>query len=407
MGAGERERRARHRRRALRARRRARRDGRHRRVRHPDPPLRRAVDPKLCLFEFVYFARPDTNLYGKSVHLRPPAHGRGARRARRRSTPTWSCPSPSRASRRPRASPGRSGIPYGDGLVKNRYIGRTFIAPTPETRAAGVRMKLNPLQENIAGKRLVVVDDSIVRGTTQLTLTRMLREAGADRGAPAGHVAAVPLALLLRHGHRPAVGAARRRPLGRRDPRLPRRRLARLPRHRPPRRRHPRAPARRSAPPASPASTPSPCPTPTPSWCSRPAGRAGRRDHLAGRDVSRPHVAGASRSPTPPPASTSAPARRPSSSSRTTSARRSGPRSWATSAGSAGCSPSRRTQLHDPLLVASTDGVGTKSLVARMTGRYDTIGIDCVAMWVDDIAAKAPSRSSSSTTSPSGSSSPR
>jgi amidophosphoribosyltransferase len=72
-----------------------------------------------------------------------------------------------------------SGIPYGDGVVKNRYIGRTFIAPTPETRAAGVRLKLNPIRENIAGKRLVVVDDSIVRGTTQLTLTRMLREAGA------------------------------------------------------------------------------------------------------------------------------------------------------------------------------------------------------------------------------------
>jgi amidophosphoribosyltransferase len=72
-----------------------------------------------------------------------------------------------------------SGIPYGDGVVKNRYIGRTFIAPTPETRAAGVRLKLNPIRENIAGKRIVVVDDSIVRGTTQMTLTRMLREAGA------------------------------------------------------------------------------------------------------------------------------------------------------------------------------------------------------------------------------------
>jgi amidophosphoribosyltransferase len=72
-----------------------------------------------------------------------------------------------------------SGIPYGQGLVKNRYIGRTFIAPSQEDRAGGVRRKLNPLKENIAGKRLVVVDDSIVRGTTQRTITQMLRDAGA------------------------------------------------------------------------------------------------------------------------------------------------------------------------------------------------------------------------------------
>jgi amidophosphoribosyltransferase len=72
-----------------------------------------------------------------------------------------------------------SGIPFGQGLVKNRYVGRSFIAPNQEMRARAVRMKLNPLRENIAGKRLVVVDDTIVRGTTQRQLVRMLREAGA------------------------------------------------------------------------------------------------------------------------------------------------------------------------------------------------------------------------------------
>src|SRR5918995_2478616 len=72
-----------------------------------------------------------------------------------------------------------SGIPYGDGLVKNRYIGRTFIAPSQEMRALGVRMKFNPLRENVAGRRLVVLDDSVVRGTTQKQLVKMLREAGA------------------------------------------------------------------------------------------------------------------------------------------------------------------------------------------------------------------------------------
>ena len=72
-----------------------------------------------------------------------------------------------------------SGIPFGQGLVKNRYIGRTFIAPNQEMRALGVRMKLNPLRDNIAGRRLVVVDDSIVRGTTTRAMVSMLREAGA------------------------------------------------------------------------------------------------------------------------------------------------------------------------------------------------------------------------------------
>ena len=110
------------------------------------------VDPKLCLFEFVYFARPDTQPLRPERAPRPGAHGRAARRAGAgRGRPgRWA--SPSRASPRPRATPARSGIPYGQGLVKNRYIGRTFIAPNQEMRALGVRMKLNPLRDNIAGQ---------------------------------------------------------------------------------------------------------------------------------------------------------------------------------------------------------------------------------------------------------------
>src|SRR6202044_541221 len=76
----------------------------------------------------------------------------------------------------------RSGIRYGQGLVKNRYIGRTFIAPDQAQRAQGVRRKLNPLRHAIAGQRLVVVDDSIVRGTTTRAMVRMLREAGVREG---------------------------------------------------------------------------------------------------------------------------------------------------------------------------------------------------------------------------------
>ena len=72
-----------------------------------------------------------------------------------------------------------SGVPFGHGLVKNRYIGRTFITPTLEARVEAVRRKLNPLRESVEGRRLVVVDDSLVRGTTTMQVVRMLREAGA------------------------------------------------------------------------------------------------------------------------------------------------------------------------------------------------------------------------------------
>ncbi|MGH9103751.1 MAG: amidophosphoribosyltransferase [Acidimicrobiales bacterium] len=140
-------------------------------------PLER-VDPRLCLFELVYFARPDARLYGKEVHG-----------ARRRMGEALADTAPVEAdlvmgvpdSGLPAAEgySGRSGIPYGQGLVKNRYIGRTFIAPDQQARDWAVRRKLNPLRENIAGRRLVVVDDSIVRGTTTRAMVAMLREAGA------------------------------------------------------------------------------------------------------------------------------------------------------------------------------------------------------------------------------------
>ena len=95
-----------------------------------------------------------------------------------------------------------SGIPYGQGLVKNRYIGRTFIAPSQDQRALGVRMKLNPLRDNIAGKRLVVVDDSIVRGTTPGDARAHAARGRRLPGPPPRLVAPLQVALLLRHGHR-------------------------------------------------------------------------------------------------------------------------------------------------------------------------------------------------------------
>jgi amidophosphoribosyltransferase len=136
------------------------------------------VDPKLCLFEFVYFARPDTRLYGQSVHQ---ARVRMGEQLAEQSPVDADLVMGVPESGIPAAEGYalRSGIPFGQGLVKNRYIGRTFIAPNQEMRALGVRMKLNPLRDNIAGRRLIVVDDSIVRGTTTRAMVAMLREAGA------------------------------------------------------------------------------------------------------------------------------------------------------------------------------------------------------------------------------------
>ena len=131
-----------------------------------------------CVFEQVYFARPDSMMGGKSVYACRYDMGR-----------QLAIENPVDAdmvigvpdSGLPPAEgyAHQSGIPFGEGLIKNRYVARTFIEPTQALRAMGVRMKLNPLKDNIAGKRLVVIDDSIVRGTTMVQLVRMLREAGA------------------------------------------------------------------------------------------------------------------------------------------------------------------------------------------------------------------------------------
>lgn len=143
---------------------------------HPFPAD--SIDPRLCLFEFVYFARPDSRLYGRSIHQARIRMGEQlAEQAPVEADMVMGVPESGVPAAEGFAR--RSGIPFGQGLVKNRYIGRSFIAPSQELRARAVRMKLNPLRENLAGKRVVVVDDSIVRGTTQKQLVRMLREAGA------------------------------------------------------------------------------------------------------------------------------------------------------------------------------------------------------------------------------------
>jgi amidophosphoribosyltransferase len=134
--------------------------------------------PKHCLFEFVYLARPDTLMNQHRVHSVRVEIGR---RLAREFPADADLVMPVPESGTPAAIgyAEESGIPYGTGLVKNSYVGRTFIQPSQTIRQLGIRLKLNPLRDVIDGKRLVVVDDTIVRGNTQRALVRMLREAGA------------------------------------------------------------------------------------------------------------------------------------------------------------------------------------------------------------------------------------
>jgi len=141
-------------------------------------PVLGAHPRAFCSFEYVYFARPDSQIEGQLVHV-----------VRQRMGEILAAESPAVAdlvigvpdSALPAALgyARASGIPYGEGLIKNRYIGRTFIQPTEALRKAGVRLKYNPLGDNLRGKRVVLVDDSIVRGTTAGPIVQLLRDGGA------------------------------------------------------------------------------------------------------------------------------------------------------------------------------------------------------------------------------------
>lgn len=136
------------------------------------------ANPKGCVFEYVYLARPDTVISQRRVHQVRVEIGRTLAME----APVDAdlvIPTPESGIPSAIGYAEASGIPYGLGLVKNSYVGRTFIQPTQTLRQLGIRLKLNPIRDAIAGKRLVVVDDSIVRGNTQRALVKMLREAGA------------------------------------------------------------------------------------------------------------------------------------------------------------------------------------------------------------------------------------
>jgi amidophosphoribosyltransferase len=133
---------------------------------------------KLCIFEMIYFARPDSVMHDESLYSYRLQIGRqlAIESAIEAdiviAVPDSGVPAAIGFSQ-------ASGIPYAEGLIKNRYVGRTFIQPTQGMREAGIRMKLNPLKDVLAGKRVVIVDDSIVRGTTSRKIVKALRDAGA------------------------------------------------------------------------------------------------------------------------------------------------------------------------------------------------------------------------------------
>ena len=132
----------------------------------------------MCIFEYIYFARPDSVICGQSVH----EARRNAGRILARESPVEAdvvIGVPDSGLDAAMGYAEESGLPYGIGLVKNRYIGRTFITPGQKSREQAVRIKLGPLKDCVEGKRLVLIDDSIVRGTTSRQIVSLLREAGA------------------------------------------------------------------------------------------------------------------------------------------------------------------------------------------------------------------------------------
>jgi len=131
-----------------------------------------------CVFEHVYFARPDSLVFGRTVLESRLALGRQLAREQPADADIV-CPVPDSGMGAALGFAQESGVPFEWGLIRNHYVGRTFIQPRQGQRSVGVRIKLNPVRHVIEGKRVVLIDDSIVRGTTSRKIVRMVREAGA------------------------------------------------------------------------------------------------------------------------------------------------------------------------------------------------------------------------------------
>ncbi|MBF0171080.1 MAG: amidophosphoribosyltransferase [Nitrospinae bacterium] len=140
----------------------------------PFPPR----SPKHCIFEYIYFARPDSTIFGHNVHAVRKRFGRQLAREMPVEA-DFVIPVPDSGVVAALGYAQESGIPFEKGIIRNHYVGRTFIEPTQTIRHFGVKIKLNPVRELIAGKRIILVDDSIVRGTTSKKLVKLVRDAGA------------------------------------------------------------------------------------------------------------------------------------------------------------------------------------------------------------------------------------
>ncbi len=133
-----------------------------------------------CIFEFIYFARPDSNIYGKNVYAVRKAHGRRLAQE----APVEAdlvMPFPDSGTYAALGYSEESGIPFEMGMIRNHYVGRTFIQPSQSMRDFGVRVKLNPIKELLKGKDIIIIEDSIIRGTTAKTRVRALRELGVGK----------------------------------------------------------------------------------------------------------------------------------------------------------------------------------------------------------------------------------
>ena len=144
-------------------------------IQQPTPPTR-----AFCIFEFIYFARPDSTIYGQNVYSTRKAHGR----CLAREAPVDAdlvMPFPDSGTYAALGYSEESGIPFEMGMIRNHYVGRTFIQPTQSMRDFGVRIKLNPVKALLKGKDLIIIEDSIIRGTTIKTRVKALRKLGVRR----------------------------------------------------------------------------------------------------------------------------------------------------------------------------------------------------------------------------------
>lgn len=137
-------------------------------------------EPRMCIFEFVYFSRPDSRIFGRDVHRARKALGiELAREEPHKVNADFVMPVPDSSNNAALGYSEGSGLPFDFGIIRSHYIGRTFIEPTQRIRTFGTRLKYNPVKELLAGKSVVVVDDSIVRGTTSVKIIDLIRNAGA------------------------------------------------------------------------------------------------------------------------------------------------------------------------------------------------------------------------------------